>query len=87
MVFDTPTMEESNVTKRELIIVATPASTLLHVEWDGGGEVPDMLKGQFTSPMEAQNAIARYLDSKDRAQQEVVLMKKDDEAKQAPVQK
>lgn len=31
------------------------------ISWEGGGEVPELLSGYFTSPVEANKAIAEYL--------------------------
>lgn len=70
------------MTKRELKVVPVENSTLYRVVWDGGGELPDMLKSNYTSPAEAKTAIARWKATK-TASEEVDLYKKDEEAKRA----
>jgi hypothetical protein len=47
--------------KRELQVVRkNPTSNMYKIVYDGGGEVPDELKGDWTSPTFATNAIRGY---------------------------
>lgn len=43
--------------KRSLKIEKVPATTLVCIKWNGGGEVPAMLTGNYTSPAAAKQAI------------------------------
>lgn len=45
---------------KALRIEPVPASTLVRIAWTGGGEVPDELKGAYTSRANAQLAIAAW---------------------------
>jgi hypothetical protein len=47
--------------KRSLRVEKVPASTMLKIAWNGGGEVPPGLQGHFTSHFEAKAAIANWL--------------------------
>lgn len=42
---------------KNLRIESDPGSALVRIAFEGGGEVPDMLKGLYTSPADAQRAI------------------------------
>lgn len=42
---------------RSLRIEKVPATTLVRVVWNGGGEVPAVLSGTYTSPLAAKRAI------------------------------
>jgi hypothetical protein len=48
-------MSETN--ERSLRIEKVPASTLVRIAWNGGGEVPQSLQGSFTSHAAARQAI------------------------------
>lgn len=43
--------------KRSLRIEKVPASTLVCIKWNGGGEVPKQLSGNYTSHLLAKRAI------------------------------
>lgn len=43
--------------KRSLRIEKVPATTMVCIKWNGGGEVPDQLKGSYTSVALARQAI------------------------------
>lgn len=45
---------------KELRVEKVESSTLVRIAWAGGGEVPDALKGSFTSRTEAERAIERW---------------------------
>jgi hypothetical protein len=51
---------------RTLRIEPVPASVLVCVAWNGGGELPQALKGSFTSAAIAQMAINAYLSKVER---------------------
>ena len=56
---------EENKPKKELKIVhAGVNSNMYKIVYEGGGEVPNMLKGMWTSPLFAQGAINGYLNGK-----------------------
>lgn len=67
--------------QRQLIILPLPASTMVRIAWDGGGELPDALKGSYTNHSEARSAIMSWMASSGRVEEEVALMKKDHEAR------
>lgn len=51
---------------RSLRIEKVPATTLVRIAWNGGGEVPDELKGHYTSPLAAKQAIAVWTSKAER---------------------
>lgn len=67
--------------KRALKIEKFPASTLVRIAWEGGGELPDRLKSLYTTPRDAQMAIDAWMASENREVELVELYKKDEEAK------
>lgn len=69
------------MSKRQLRIEKVPASTLVRVAWEGGGELPKVLKSEYTSPTAAQNAINAWMASENREVEMVELYKKDEENK------
>lgn len=68
---------------KQLRIEKIEASTLVRVAWTGGGEVPDALKGGFTSRTEAEAAIARWLALNPSKEVEVVAPDREDTGKGA----
>lgn len=46
---------------KSLRVVPVPASSLVKIEFEGGGEVPDELKGTFTSTQTANARIKEWL--------------------------
>lgn len=46
---------------KALRVVPVPASSLVTIEFEGGGEVPDALKGNFTSVATARARIREWL--------------------------
>lgn len=52
--------------KRTLRIEKVPASTLLRIVWNGGGEVPAALSGSYTSHLSAETAIKAWMAANDR---------------------
>jgi len=63
--------------KKNLLIRSIPASTMVEIYWEGGGELPSALKGAFTNIKTAKQAIATFLDSTDREEQLLEAYKKD----------
>lgn len=61
--------------KRTLRIEPVPATALVRVAWNGGGEVPDSLKGYYTSVKDAQRAIDIWATNQSRP--EVLVIPKD----------
>lgn len=57
--------------KRSLRIEKVPASTLVCIKWNGGGEVPAALSGHYTSYLQAKLAIDAWLADNDK---EVVVV-------------
>ncbi len=52
---------------KEFFVLPVPASTLCKIALEGGGEVPDVLKGSYTAPAYALRDINAYLAAKDIA--------------------
>lgn len=55
---------------RSLRIEKVPATTLYCIKWNGGGEVPAMLSGNYTSQHAAKLAIAVWKSTADREEVE-----------------
>lgn len=53
------------INRRSLLIVPVPNSAMLAIRWDGGGEVPGALSGQYTSRKAAIDAISVWLSSQE----------------------
>lgn len=51
---------------RSLRIEKVPAAALYCIKWNGGGEVPAVLSGHYTSPLAAQQAIDAWAASAER---------------------
>lgn len=54
------------MSQREFRLVTDDTSALTRVEYEGGGEVPDALKGLYTDGIEARKAIKAYAAEKGR---------------------
>lgn len=52
--------------QREFRLTIDDTSALTRIEYEGGGEVPDVLKGLYTDGIEARKAIAAYAALKGR---------------------
>lgn len=52
--------------RRTLRVESVPASTLVKLAWNGGGELPEALKGFYTSHKEATKAIDAWVAQNDR---------------------
>ena len=50
---------------KDLIVKPNSFGNLYEVSFDGGGEVPQVLTGRYTSKVEAQKAINAYLHKRD----------------------
>jgi hypothetical protein len=61
--------------KRTLRIEPVPATALVRVAWNGGGELPQALKGYYTSVKDAQRAIDVW--STNQSRPEVIVVPKD----------
>lgn len=61
--------------KRTLRIEPVPATALVRVAWNGGGELPKALKGYYTSVKDAQRAIDVW--STNQSRPEVIVVPKD----------
>lgn len=51
---------------KSLRIEKVPASTLLCIKWNGGGEIPAVLSGTYTSYQTAKQAINAWMADNDR---------------------
>jgi len=61
-------------------IEPVPNSALVRIAFEGGGEVPDELKGAFTTPKIAQDAIRIWqLANPDRTQEPARVVAREDE--------
>lgn len=54
------------MSEKQLLIEQAPGSTLLRIRWGGGGQIPAMLAGQFTSVRAAEEQIALWKDQTKR---------------------
>lgn len=64
---------------KQLVIEKVEASTLVRIVWTGGGEVPDALKGSYTTRAEAQRAIVRWQAANPEKAEVQVVEKKEEE--------
>lgn len=67
------------INKRSLLILPVPASTTVHIKWEGGGEVPAQLQGQYTSRKAALDAIAVWRSQNPEERDEVKIDQPRDE--------
>lgn len=65
--------------QRSLRIEQVPATTLVRIAWNGGGELPEELKGHYTTPAEAKKAIQNW-EAKSKRGVDVEVKRPDDEA-------
>lgn len=63
---------------KALMIEKIPASGLVRVRWDGGGEVPGELGGMYTSYLDAKRAITVWMAQN---RQVDIKVQEEDEAK------
>lgn len=68
---------------KQLRVEKVEASTLVRIAWTGGGEVPDALKGSYTSRAEAELAISRWLSANPDKDVAVLPPEKEDTGKGA----
>jgi len=66
------------MSQKSLQIVPVPSSSLVCVQWIGGGEVPHELNGSYTTPMAAKMAIATW-EAKNKRNVEVEVKRPDEE--------
>lgn len=64
--------------QRSLRIEQVPASTLVRIAWNGGGELPEELKGYYTTPAEAKKAIQSW-EAKSKRSVDVEVKRPDGE--------
>lgn len=64
--------------KRTIRIEPAPGTACVQFAWNGGGELPDALKGMYTSPAAAKRALTDY---NARAKDALVLAEKGTPAK------
>lgn len=64
---------------KSLKIEPYPNSGLVKVAYEGGGEVPDQLKGAFTSPAAAKAAIEVWKANENKAEVEVKVTREEEE--------
>lgn len=67
---------------KKLRIEAVPNSTLVRIAYEGGGEVPDGLKGHFTTETIARQFIAAWQAA--NPEREVELADKQEEPRRGP---
>jgi hypothetical protein len=48
------------MSEKNLRIERDPSSLLYRIKWEGGGQIPDLLQGQYTSVAKAEEQIARW---------------------------
>ena len=64
--------------QRSLRIEQAPASSLVRIVWNGGGEVPAALQGTYTTPTAAKQAIAVW-EAQNKRSVEVVVKRPDED--------
>lgn len=69
---------------KKLRIEPVPASTLLRIAFEGGGEVPDALKGHFTTRTIAEAFIRDWAAANPDREVEVVPQKTEEPQKRGP---
>lgn len=67
---------------KNLVIEPVPASALVRVAYEGGGEVPDELKGWYMTPRDAKEAIEVWRAKNPERELDVVV-KREEEEKEA----
>lgn len=67
---------------KNLVIEKVPQSTLCRIKWEGGGELPEQLKGEFTNSAVAKVFIASWLSQ--NPDREVEVLVPDQEQKRGP---
>lgn len=70
---------------RSLRIEKVPATTLVRIAWNGGGEVPNALSGTYTSHASAKLAIAvwKAAAGRDEVEEESPALDEDKERQEA----
>lgn len=72
-------------TTRSLRIERVPATTLVCIKWNGGGEVPAQLSGSYSSAAQAKFAIAAWQAANpDKEEVELDSPSEDRAAQEAP---
>ncbi len=68
---------------KALIIEPVPQSTLVKIRWRGGGEVPAVLDGTYTSAILAKRAVNTWLAQEDQQGRQVeVLVAREEEERE-----
>ena len=60
-------------------IEPAPASALVQIAWEGGGELPDDLKGSFMTPADAKRAIEVWKAKNPDRDPEVIVQREQEE--------
>lgn len=63
------------MSKELRIRVAVNKGSLREVYWEGGGEVPQVLNGLYTSVQDAQSDISKYMSTKGAVKDESIQIK------------
>ena len=69
---DAVVVEEKRAAPKEFVIERQPEG-LYYIRFTAGGEVPDALKGLWTSILKAENAVANYQLAKQLSQPEAIV--------------
>lgn len=70
---------------KKLRIEPVEGTTMVRIAYEGGGEVPDALKGSFTNATIAKQFIASHLAAHpEKAQEDVEIVKRDERPAQKP---
>lgn len=70
------------INRRALIIEPIPQSANLRIVWDGGGQVPNALSGQYTTHAAAKQAIIIWLAEQPDREVEILTP---EEAEEQPI--
>lgn len=64
---------------KNLRIEPVPASALVQIAWEGGGELPEDLKGAYMTPADAKRAIEVWKASHPDRNPEVIVQREQEE--------
>lgn len=64
---------------KNLVIEPMPSSALVQIKYEGGGEVPDALKGAYMTPRDAKMAIEVWLAANPERDLEVIDKREQEE--------
>lgn len=70
---------------KKLRIEPVEGTTMVRIAYEGGGEVPDSLKGSFTNSAIAKQFIAAHIAANpEKAQEDIEIVKRDERPAQKP---